>query len=195
MKTFKNFKFDLLLKRHTLLYGDTNTKKTYYTAKFIKFLLEDKKFNPKEISILDFAPNLKEYKNFKIGGRIDLFYNKAHLCNYYPLEEKIIPPRLESFNKNELYENAYHNFKLTNKLLQKYNENITSILIINDISIYLHKGNKNHLLETIKKSETFFGNSYYGNSIKQTFSKLFSLIEKKKVLFLVKNCENTFFTG
>ena len=45
---FKNY-----VGHRTLLYGETNTGKTYYTAKFVQYLLEIKKINPKDISILE----------------------------------------------------------------------------------------------------------------------------------------------
>ena len=51
-----NFNFDDCIGRQTFLYGETNTGKTYFTAKFIDFLLDSNLFAPKEISILDFAP-------------------------------------------------------------------------------------------------------------------------------------------
>ena len=48
--------FNNCIGHHTILYGETNTKKTYYTAEFVKFLLEKKEIIPEEITILDFAP-------------------------------------------------------------------------------------------------------------------------------------------
>ena len=67
---FSSIFFDDFLGHHTLLYGEINTRKTFYTAKFIQFLLEDKKIDPPKISILDFAPKLKIIEGKKIGGKI-----------------------------------------------------------------------------------------------------------------------------
>jgi hypothetical protein len=193
------FKLNLDYKKHighsTLLYGDTNTKKTIQTSKFIQFLLESKKIPPKEISILDFAPNLTKVRNLKIGGKIRDYYENSAKCRNISFRGDIIPPRLNSRNKTELYQNAYENFKKTSKILKSFNEQQTSILIINDISIYLHMGSLDLLLKAINNSSTFFGNSYYGSSIKKEFATLFSRREKRQVENLIKEVENSHFTG
>ena len=188
------FNFERILGTHTLLYGETNTKKTLYTANFIKFLLEIKQIPPKDISILDFAPKLAYIKDLKIGGRIQDYYDDSKICNYLKFEGDIIPPRLRTESKKEMYANICLNFNKIYKILEIYNKNPTSVLIINDISIYLHLGHIKYLLNTINKSDTFFGNTYYGSSIVSNFSKLLSIKEKSRVETLIKNIENSFIT-
>jgi len=195
MNLHNNIDYSSLIDHHTLLYGETNTKKTYYTAKFIQFLIESKHIDPKEISILDFAPPQCIIKNVKIGGKIKDFYKDSVKCNNFSFEGEIIPPRLNARNIKELYENACKNYKITFKILNLFNENPTSILIINDISIFLHIGNKKLLLDSIQKSHTFLGNSYYGSSIKTDFTNIFSLREKRLVEYLVKKIEKSYLTG
>ena len=46
----KSKSFSEYINHHTLLYGETNTKKTYYTAMFVKFLV-DSNFNPLDIHL------------------------------------------------------------------------------------------------------------------------------------------------
>ncbi|MCK4687893.1 MAG: hypothetical protein KAT66_07170 [Candidatus Lokiarchaeota archaeon] len=195
MKLINYLNFDECIGHSTLLYGETDTKKTLYTAKFVKFLLESKKINPQEISILDFAPKLAFFKDLKIGGRIQDYYNKSIKCKNFIFEGEIIPPRLKAKSKSELYKNICSNYKITSKILNNFKENPTDFLIINDISIYLHLGSKRYILETIFRVNTFFGNSYYGTSIKSKFPTLLSINEKKKVNFLIKNIKNSYFTG
>lgn len=195
MNMSKFINFNDCLGCSSLLYGETNTNKTYITANFVKFLLESKKINAKDITILDFAPKLTYFKNIKIGGKIEDYYPISVKCNSIKLDKEITPPRLKAKNKSELYNNICSNYEITSKILEKFNENPTDILIINDISIYLHLGSKKYILETIFKVKTFFGNSYYGRSIKSKFSILLSINEKKKVDFLIKNIENSYFTG
>lgn len=195
MRYNPSLNFESCIGHYTFLYGETNTKKTYYTAKFIQFLIESKHFDQKQISVLDFAPPLNFIKNIKIGGRIKDFYENSVICKNIYFEGDIIPPRLNARNKRELYENACKNYKKTFKILKFFNDNPTKVLIINDISIYFHIGNKNPLLKAIKKSNTFFGNSYYGSSIKSDFAPLFSLREKRIVQYLIKKIEYSYFTG
>ncbi len=195
MKFNSSLNYEECIGNQTFLYGETNTKKTYYTAKFVQFLIELKHLNPKEISILDFAPPQSIIKNVKIGGKIKEFYNDSIKCNNLSFEGEIIPPRLKAKNLTELYENACKNFKNTYNIITFFNNNPTSILIINDMSIYFHIGNKRLLMESIKKSNTFFGNSYYGSSIKSDFTTLFSRREKRLVENLAEKIEFSYYTG
>ncbi|MFW9824778.1 MAG: hypothetical protein ACFFE4_17685 [Candidatus Thorarchaeota archaeon] len=195
MKNLEDLDFNELIGKYTILYGNTNTDKTNLTAKFIQFLLESKKALPKEISILDFAPKLMLLEDLKIGGKIKDFYDKSIRCRNITFKGEIIPPRLNSNNKIEMYKNAYKNFKKTLHILNCFNNEPTKILIINDISIYLHMGNLKLLLRAINKSNTFFGNSYYGSSIKKDFATLFSRREKWQVDNLIKELEKSYFTG
>ncbi len=195
MKFNSSKSYQELIGHQTFLYGETNTKKTYYTAKFIQFLLESRHLDPKEISILDFAPPQSSINNIKIGGKIKDFYKNSIKCNNFSFEGDIIPPRLKAKNIKELYDNACKNFKRTFRILNSFNGNPTSILIINDISIYLHIGNKNLLLKAIKITKTFFGNSYYGSSIKSDFTNLISRRENRIVEYLAGKLEYSYFTG
>ncbi len=93
-----------------------------------------------------------------------------------------------------MYSNICHNFKTIYKIIEIYNSSPTPVLIINDISLYFHMGGEKLLINTINKSNTFFGNSYYGTSIVRKFSNLLSIKEKKRVEFLIKNVDNPFVT-
>jgi len=195
MPFYNTLDFEKLVGAHTLLYGEADTQKTLFTAKFIQFLLETKKFSPKDISILDFAPKLTSFNNLKIGGRIQDYYSKSKNCNNVTFKGEIIPPRIKARNKKELYDILCHNHKKVVKILEIFNDDPTKILIINDISIYLHLGSKKHLINTINKTNTFFGNTYYGRSIKSKFSTLLTMKEKKRVEFLIKNIKNSISTS
>ncbi len=189
-----DFEYKDFIGNYTLFYGETNTKKTYYTAKFIDYLIDYQDINPKEISILDFAPELMLINGLKIGGKINDFSNKSFECREIRLRGEIIPARLKARNNKELFENICHNYKITSKALEIFNQKTTDFLIINDISIYLHLGDKSYLLNIIKKASTFCGNSYCGTTIKTGYGKLLSLKEKKRVEFLVKNLNNSILT-
>jgi len=194
MKFNRDLNFSNLIGQKTLIYGETNTGKTLYTANFVQFLLESKNINPKEISILDFAPKLTYFNDLKIGGRVQDFFENSVKCNYIKFIGEIIPPRLNAKNKNEMYSNICHNFHKIYEIIEIYNSSPTPVLIINDISLFLHLGSNKYLINTINKSDTFFGNSYYGSSISSKFSKLLSIKEKRKVESLIKNIENSFKT-
>ena len=48
--------FDRLLGIKVLLYGETNTYKTFCSAKYVQYLLEDRNIDPNRVSIIEFAP-------------------------------------------------------------------------------------------------------------------------------------------
>jgi len=191
----ENLDFKNYVGHRTLLYGETNTGKTYNTAKFIDFLLDSNSFDPKEISILDFAPKFIDVNGIKIGGKILDFSKKSVECNYLRLDGEIIPPRLNANNKPELFENLCNNYKISTQMLELYKKQQTKVLIMNDISIYLHLGDKKSLLCAINGADTFFGNSYYGIKINKSFSALLSLKEKKRVEFLINHIPNSILTS
>ncbi|MFX0032972.1 MAG: hypothetical protein ACFE8V_10785 [Promethearchaeota archaeon] len=190
MINLNNLDFQKFIGQYTLLYGENDTQKTYLTSKFVEYLMKLENVEPKEISIIDFAPKLTYIDNLKIGGRIKDYFKDSKNCNYIKYKGEIIPPRLRADNKEDLYKNLCHNYKITSNILQIFNENPTSILVLNDLSIYLHLGSKDYILRTIFKTNTFFGNSYYGYSIKKNFSKLLSIKERKRVEFLTRHLKN-----
>jgi hypothetical protein len=195
MKSIIENAFEVFIGHKTLLYGETDTKKTYYTSQFVKFLLEKQKVKPMKITILDFAPELQRINNLKIGGKIRDYYNKSVECIYIPMSGNIIPPRLKAESEKELLNFAQKNYEKTCSALKNFIENPTEILIMNDISIHLHIGDPDDILETIEPSETFFGNSYYGSSISKDFSKAFSLREKKNVEILIDKINKSYHTN
>ena len=80
MSFHKTIDFNNLQGCHTFIYGETNTKKTYCTAQFVRFLIELKGITPKDITILDFAPDLVKTKKMKIGGKIQDYYENSTKC-------------------------------------------------------------------------------------------------------------------
>lgn len=195
MDSISKSDFDKYIGVDTLFYGETNRGKTQSTAKFVQFLVELKEIPPKDITILDFAPKLEIIQGKKIGGRIEDYYTFSFMCNNITFDGDIIPPRLKSSNRKELYEIICNNYKKTSHIISKYLKKPTPFLIINDISIYLHLGSKKTLLNVIKKAETFFGNTYHGDSILSRCTKVLSILERKKVDFLIKNVSNSIFAG
>ena len=195
MLSKKNFNFFNCIGHHTLLYGETDTGKTYLTAKFIDFLINSELVDPEDISILDFAPPLNSFNNIKFGGKIKDFSRLSLQCRNIALNGEIIPPRFAASNKMQLYEYLCHNYRITSLSLEIFRERPTDYLIINDLSIYLHLGNKRSLLKLINSVGTFFGNVYYGTEIQSDFSKLISLKERKRVEFLINNIEDPISTS
>jgi len=190
MKNHRLVNYQNYIGCHTLVNGDINKGKTQFTANFVKFLFESG-YDPNQITILDFSPNLTEIKGLKIGGKLVDYYKKCELCNVIKINGDIIPPRLTTRNKKEIKNIASQNYIKTSEALDKYIKEPTEILIMNDISIYLHRGNPKKILNAINKANTFFGNSYFGTTIKSKSGCFFDYKEKRRVKYLTKRVNRT----
>jgi hypothetical protein len=188
MECRTRLEFNSFLEKKVLLYGETNTYKTFCSAKFIQYLLEEKTIDPNAISIIDFAPKLQTFNHLKIGGKIQDYYGTSTLCRYLNPKNEIIPPRLNATNKKQLYDNACHNYSQTISLLHTFEKAPTPYLVINDLSIHLHLGDIDQIIRVIEKSHTFLGNAYYGKNIsnRANFARLFSLKEYLKIKHFLK---------
>ncbi len=194
MRFSENIVFDELIGHKTLLYGELRTKKTYCTAKFVQFLIEAKEMPPSDISILDFAPEKQIFPIGEVGGKIEDFYENAKYCKIIPIKGKILPPRLSANNIKHLIKIATENYEKLGMALNLFYQNPTPFLIINDLSMFLHKGSKKYLWNIIQKASTFFGNAYYGDSIQKDFTRKFNIHEKNKVDFLIKRVDFSYKT-
>jgi len=140
--------------RRTLVIGDVNTGKTRLTEKVVARWVAQGRSH--EIIVLDLAPKKQE----TIGGRIHLPGGFQGLV----LATAIMPPRLRGRNENETNALANVNADAIETLLQDARLETCSILVINDVTLYLQAGNYEYLWAVIRPVETVLINAYYGNS-------------------------------
>jgi predicted transcriptional regulator len=169
------------LKRKTLITGDVATGKTKLTAFIVKEMI--KEGMDKEITIIDMAPERKG----KVGGKIKDFINVEKI-RYLTCD--ILGPRLNAKNIEDLYRIAEMNKRNIDSLIEIYEKEPTKILIINDLTIYLHRGNVEKLLKIIDTSETFIGNAYKGKFFQNGIYKDFNERERK-LLEIVEKIMNS----
>jgi len=168
-----------LLGKRTLIIGEVGSGKTALTAKIVLDLIAMGLGN--EITVIDMAPE----KIFDIGGKLTNYLCKKCLENIRYFSAKIIPPRLTSRNEEEALKYAIRNFKVLKPLLEKYIDNPTRILIVNDLSIYSHAGPFEDVDACIMEAETFLANSYFGKKINGKFPRI-GFRERKFVIDLLK---------
>lgn len=174
----KIFLRDLISSR-TLIIGEVGSGKTLLTTKIITLFI--KNGFEEDVTVIDLAPN----KN-KIGVPIRHYLKKPDLnrINYF-IPEKIYAPRLTASNLAELRKFIYLNYIEAKKLFKVYISNPTKILIVNDLSIFLHYGGVNELLKVIETPETFVANAYYGYVIKDPFQSGLDEMEHEKIKILM----------
>ncbi|RLE73441.1 MAG: hypothetical protein DRJ37_00225 [Thermoprotei archaeon] len=170
---FSNFlKVEEILSKRILILGEVGSGKTFLTAKIVEFLCSHGFF--KDITIIDMAPERKH----GVGGRIRDFLSQR-LAVRYLAPSRIYPPRTLGRNKREVLEYAYMNYMALKSLIDRFIKEPTRILVINDLTIYLHAGPLEDIVECFEKSETLIANAYYGFKLIQDYGSGVTEREKK----------------
>ncbi|MCF8885487.1 MAG: hypothetical protein QXK95_04335 [Nitrososphaerota archaeon] len=141
--------------RKTLLTGEVGTGKTKFLARFIEYLLESG--YEKEVTLIDMAPNRFQ----GVGGSVKEYLKDLGGIRY--LRPPIVyAPRLMGRDALEVSRYCEENRKNIEPLLDTYILNPTNILLINDLTIYLHTGDLEKMLKAIELSKTFMATAYSG---------------------------------
>ena len=173
----------LIIGKRILIIGDIHSGKTEATARIINSL--DECGYRDSITIIDLAPRYR-----RIGLGIEEYIDVKRF-RYYS-SEKIYAPRLMAKNKYELYKYIISNYRVSRMLLDWYKLHPTPILIVNDLSIYLHHGDPSLLYNKyIKLAETFIGNAYYGRGLVDRFGLNIDNIERERVEWITKKMDYT----
>jgi hypothetical protein len=156
-----------LLHKKTLVVGGIKSGKTHFTCVFVKKILED---GQQTVVVLDFAPNL-----FRgVGGKMVL---PEHSRLRY-LTTRIDAPRLQGKDNVDIRRLAEGNRSRIEDILDLVQANRESILVINDVTLYLQAGACERLAEIMAGFPTVLVNAYYGKDFdKFSISKL----EREKV--------------
>lgn len=154
--------------------------KTWLTQKILKELMSCVE-GP--IAVLDLAPE----RTFGLGGKLDLPSRQERINYFSPL---IIPPRLTGRSEEEIWQIAKQNFRKIEENLRSIEEQAWSLLVINDVTIYLHHGTAEILMEKIKKAETLLLNGYFGRHFGRS---AFSIREQQEMFRLLLLCDQILF--
>ena len=149
-----------LLNKKTIILGEVGSGKTKLTAKIVEQLVREGCSN--QITVIDMAPP----KIGNIGGLLKDYLNEETLSKIKYLKPPIVyAPRTTGKTREEVLEKARANTRAIKPLLQHYLQNPTKILIINDLSIYLHQGPLEDIINCLETAETFIANAYYGHKL------------------------------
>lgn len=161
--------------RRTLVIGDVNTGKTRLTEEVLaRWIAQDRSH---EIVVLDLAPETKG----TIGGRIHLPADFQGV----DLSTTIVPPRLSGRDENEATALAKGNAAAIETLFQDPRLETCSILVINDVTLYLQAGSYERLWAVIEPIGTVLINAYYGQSFPDY---QLSRQERRLTERLIKDC-------
>ncbi len=149
-----------------LIVGEVNTGKTQMT----QTLLNEALALQKEVAVIDMGPGTQT-----VGGKLICD------CDYYTTD--IETPRLSGKTEKEVITLATINKKRIDTLLETYTP--CKVLFINDVSIYLQRGEVETIVSVMSSSETCIINGYIGKSLG---NDPFSVEERRKMIELQKHC-------
>ena len=164
-----------------LILGEVGAGKTKLTADLLRGLLEV--YEAREITVIDMAPP----RRGGVGGRLRSYLPEIQLR--YLESREIIPPRLMGRTAEEVLAFAKANYEALRPLVYRFLEAPTKVLVINDLSIYLHAGPLDDILACIAKAETFLANSYYGRRLEDDKGSGLSARERSAVEALAKHMD------
>lgn len=136
-----------------LIVGEIGAGKTRLTKMLVETLAS--LGLSKEITVIDMAPAYK-------GVGLPLEVSGVRVLR----PEKLYAPRLMGRSCDEVWRYARLNETLTRPLLEKYLRDPTPILVINDLTIYLHAGDPSLLYRAVDTATLFIGNAYYGTRLR-----------------------------
>lgn len=169
-----------VLGKRVLILGEMGSGKTRLTAEILDELL--KKVNLEDITVIDMAPTTVP----GIGERISSYTVNTSRVRY--LAPRVVrAPRMEGKDRDEVLNLADFNRASIETLIQRFLDEPTPILFINDLSIYLHSGNLLKIMKCLELPKTVVTNSYYSMSPLNDKGSGISVREKRLVEMLAKN--------
>ncbi|MEM1984371.1 MAG: hypothetical protein QXV05_06205 [Candidatus Korarchaeum sp.] len=145
---------ELLLGKRTLIVGKVRSGKTMITAQILSGILS--LVREEEVTVIDLAPEKAD-----LGARLTRYLRLPGGCRYLR-PEGLHAPRLEGRDSEEVLRLAELNERIIRPLLLNFLREPTEVLVINDLTIYLHAGELALLLDCVNSSRTFLGNAHYG---------------------------------
>ncbi|MCX8183715.1 MAG: ATP-binding protein [Crenarchaeota archaeon] len=177
-----------VLGRRILILGTMGSGKTRLTAEILDRLLENTV--PTDITVIDMSPTTVP----GVGGRVSTYTSNVFKARYLK-PETVRAPRIEGKNRDEVLSFADFNRVKIEPLLQEFLARPTPVLIINDLSIYLHSGDVSKIVECLELANTVVANSYYSESLMDDKGSGVSEREKKLLDMLMNRFDHVLRTG
>ena len=156
-----NFSYDELRGKKVLIQGDVGSGKTALTMRLLNEALTREASS--DITVIDMAPESTVRNGVVIGGKLlNTPDERIRILN-----ANTYTPRLTAKSPDELIELADLNRKKVEELFEVFAKKPSRILFINDVSIYLQRGDLEKLLSIVNKADTVVANGYYGEKLNE----------------------------
>ena len=161
-----------ILGKKVLLLGEAGSGKTKLAAQLLRELMV--LVNPEEITVIDLAPQ----RVGEIGGKLTDYVNIDSRVRYLS-PENVYTPRLAGASPKQVLHYAELNRKNMEPLLNKFIRNVTEVLVLNDVTLYLHSGKLETVLKCVRLANTFLTTAYYGSKLAEDLGTGISSKEKQ----------------
>ena len=147
-----------ILGKKVLILGEAGSGKTKLAAQLLRELMM--LVNPEEITVIDLAPQ----RVGEIGGKLIDYVNVNSRVRYLS-PQNVYTPRLAGASPKQVLYYAELNRKNMEPLLNRFIRNITEVLVLNDVTLYLHSGKLETVLKCVRLAKTFLATAYYGSKL------------------------------
>ncbi|MCW3993626.1 MAG: ATP-binding protein [Candidatus Bathyarchaeota archaeon] len=161
-----------ILGKKVLILGEAGSGKTKLAAQLLRELMM--LVNPEEITVIDLAPQ----RVGEIGGKLTDYVSITGGVKYFS-PKNVYTPRLSGTSPKQVLHYAELNRKNMESLLNRFNRNITEVLVLNDVTLYLHSGKLETVLECVRLANTFLATAYYGSKLAEDLGTGISSREKQ----------------
>lgn len=148
---------DVIGKR-VLVLGEAGSGKTALAARLLDELIE--LFNPEEITVIDMAPR----RIGEVGGKLSAITDSTKKVRYLA-PKRVYAPRLTGTSREQVLKYAELNRRVMEPLFNMFVRRPTQILILNDVTLYLHAGELETVLKSMRLAGTFLATAYRGSRL------------------------------
>jgi len=171
-----------MIGKKLLIIGEVGRGKTRLTAELLEKLANE--LYPKDVTVIDMTPT----KVAGIANRLPAYTNTISKVMYLtpPL---VRAPRIEGKERGEVIYLANFNKNSIEPLIQSFLKQPTPVLIIDNLSIYLHAGDVSKIFDCMDVAKTFIANSYYGTSLSDDKNSGITERERKLIDRLIEKSD------
>lgn len=161
-----------ILGKKVLILGEAGSGKTKLAAQLLRELM--KVADPEQITVIDLAPRRVR----EIGGKLTEYVKVNSGIRYFS-PKNVYTPRLAGTSLKQVLHYAEFNRKNMEPLLNGFVRNATEVLVLNDVTLYLHLGGLKKVLKCVRLAKTFLGTAYYGSKLIEDLGTKISLRERQ----------------
>jgi len=173
-----------ILGKKVLILGEAGSGKTKLAAQLLRELMT--LVNPEEITVIDLAPQ----RVGEIGGKLTDYVSITGGVKYFS-PENVYTPRLAGASPKQVLHYAELNRKNMEPLLNRFIRNVTEVLVLNDVTLYLHSGKLETVLKCVRLANTFLATAYYGSKLAEDLGTGISSKEKQLTDKLATSMDST----